>query len=70
MPSKHRVGGSSPSGQANLVGERGGTVDATDLKSVIQLGVWVRIPPLAPNGHNRRRQYGTQEEGRFNGREW
>ena len=26
----------------------GGMVDATDLKSVIDYGVWVRIPPLAP----------------------
>ena len=24
-------------------------VDATDLKSVIHMGVWVRLPPLAPN---------------------
>ena len=30
-------------------GRGGGMVDAADLKSVSREGVWVRVPPSAPN---------------------
>ena len=30
-------------------------VDATDLKSVIDIDVWVRVPPLAPIGNEYKR---------------
>ena len=52
-------GGSRPSpqrvGKAPRPGGRGGTVDATDLKSVFRMEVWVRVPPPAPRLQHGRR---------------